>query len=98
LQTERGKSRVTAANTNQEKSPRGGRHQPSPFRSGERVEKSDDEAAGDVDENGSPRKGFADAAGDKAGKPEAAHAAERAADCHPEICKHKNFLTEPIFY
>src|SRR5450759_1225591 len=89
LPTERGKRGVTAAHAVDEKWAEARGREPASFRGGEGRKKSDDERAGHVDDQRAQRKCLAEpCCGDQAGKPETTHAAQRAAHCHPQVCKH----------
>ena len=85
LQAERGKRGVTAADAEHEKLRGEGARLRihATFRTCHRPNDTDSKRAGDIDEEGAPRKGLAETAGDDARKPVAPDTAERTADCHP---------------
>ena len=61
---------------------------PPAVRTSQSGEHADDERAGDVDQDGSPGKGFAEVAPHQSGKPIPRHAAQRATNGYPKISDH----------
>src|SRR6266516_3076191 len=92
LQAERRKGGVAATNAVHEKLASTGTDMPAAICSGERCEKTDRERAADVHQQSAPGKRFAKLAGHNPGKPKTRHAADRPADCNPQIRQHLRSL------
>jgi len=83
LEAEGGESGVTAADTEHEELAKSGRSQPTAFGTCDGCKNADDEATGDVDDDGAPGKRLASSGGNTAGNPPARQATEATAHKYP---------------
>src|SRR5581483_2611479 len=88
LQAEGGEGRIPTADADHEKRPSAAADEPAPVRPGEGAKETDEEGAGEIDQERAPGKSFAPVRRHDAVQPEAEHAAERAAECDQKIELH----------
>ena len=83
LETEGGESGVTATDAEHEELAKGGRSKPTTVRACDGCKDANDEAAGDVDDDGAPGKRLANSGGNTTGNAPARQAAEATAHKYP---------------
>ena len=83
LEAEGGESGVTATDAKHEELAKGGRSEPTTFRACDSRENADNEAAGDVDDDGAPGKRLTSSGGNTAGNAPARQATEATAHKYP---------------